>query len=1527
MGIFSPIVANAATSVGSDVTVATTTSTTVNVNSLLTDTMTATGFPADMNVLAVLSTTIGTLQETATAGLTLPTGYQSSLTTAGTTIAFAGLPAAVNAALATVQLTTPVYGGQAAISLSVTARGSNNVAYNPANGHYYEYVSSPVTWDGAFNAITGASLLDQSTVYDTSTRMSTPSASCPKTFNGMCGYFATVSTASENDFITSKVGVASAWLGGTDRKYEGVWKWADPRSPEYDKQFSDQSSSAPSRLDQTGLTHSGAGTHATGQPIAYTVGGTTYSYVNWNTSEPNNSLNNENALQILSGGGGQWNDLLENSTTMGYVVEYGGNGETLQYPTASRTITVNIPIPAPTFGTPTSAAHGFTATISNYSASYSYETVTVSAGSVSRSGSTITVSGLSPSQSATITMVAKNGTATSPNGSVTGIALAPYVAPTDYSLSFDGISQFDSTTAQVIPATGPFTVEAWVNPSEGSNTNSRTIISQGDTVGASGNRFYMKRYNGQLWYYVDGQAAENKCGLIPQGQWTHIAVTVISSQAICYLNGIAQVTTAVSGAHAIGNKFQVGGYAASVSAAAAGVNVANTKFVGKIDEVKVWNVARLAADIVATKDAAPTLSASNLRAYYDFNAGAGLWVQNTASGADAVAGSNLAILGSPSWTDNNSQQVVGGSTVTTFNRSYITSAGGWTAPSGVTSIDVLVVGGGGGGGQDGGSGGAGGGAYVATGVTISDGALLGVKVATGGNAGIYNVVPDTTPVISVANSAGGSSVLTIGSTIFTANGGAAGNGGVSGSAAAAVSGGTATGTGGTATQGASGGGGQGWGRGGGLGLPGGAGTFTNNWLGSTRTYGGGGGGGSERAGAYLSAVAVVSGGAGGGGNAGGLVSGTYVAATSGAVGTGGGGGGGLSYSASQLGKSSAAGGSGIAMIRYSAPMFSSTTPTFGNQNIGTTSAPQSVVVTNVGSAPMIFGAAAVTLAGLNSSEFSITSDTCSSATLAVNETCTATVTFSPTAVGTRVAVLQFTNNAYGNTQLVNLIGTAGVAPLVVTAPTASANYTGTTGTAFTLSIAATGGSSPLEYDVTTGVLPDGLSMDDAGNITGSPTTAGTYTVSFTVTDSLGTAVVVNSVTFTISAPPAPAPSYTPPPAPTVTPSTIPPITGGTSMNFQVPATGGTNFNVSGGSLPAGLTLNPSTGLISGTPTSSGPYSFTITVTNSSGQTTTITYSGNITAPTTPTPTTGGSTGGTTSASGTGSGNTSGAGSTTSPAALPPITPPVVLYTATPVTTGSGSATSLTGNVSVLVDGVAVTANLKPNTAGDGYELTAPGWKLNLQPLDGAGNPVPLNGNSQIVLSSNRLVGVNGDGFLPNSIVNVYLFSTPTLLGTVMTDANGKFNANFPVAESIAVGNHVIQVNGFSPTKEVRSASVGLLVDSVANIAATTKISLVKIGSTGVVPFAQAKYKIGSVQTRVINSFKFAKNPKLQVIGYASNTIGQDDIRISLDRALEVKSALQRLYPKAVITALGGGTTNNRLCAKYENRCVVVRVTK
>lgn len=79
----------------------------------------------------------------------------------------------------------------------------------------------------------------------------------------------------------------------------------------------------------------------------------------------------------------------------------------------------------------------------------------------------------------------------------------------------------------------------------------------------------------------------------------------------------------------------------------------------------------------------------------------------------------------------------------------------------------------------------------------------------------------------------------------------------------------------------------------------------------------------------------------------------------------------------------------------------------------------------------------------------------------------------------------------------------------------------------------------------------------------------------------------------------------------------------------------------------------------------------------------------------------------------------------------------------------------------------------------------------------------------------------------------------------------------------------------------------------------------------------------------LNSSTIKSDSKVQVnlVGYAQKTGTRDDLRLSLDRAIEVKKAILKIAPKVKVTTYGGGTKKVSQCKKYQNRCVVINVKK
>ncbi len=141
--------------------------------------------------------------------------------------------------------------------------------------------------------------------------------------------------------------------------------------------------------------------------------------------------------------------------------------------------------------------------------------------------------------------------------------------------------------------------------------------------------------------------------------------------------------------------------------------------------------------------------------------------------------------------------------------------------------------------------------------------------------------------------------------------------------------------------------------------------------------------------------------------------------------------------------------------------------------------------------------------------------------------------------------------------------------------TTSSLAAGTVGTAYSATLAATGGTAPYTWAVSTGTLPSGLSLSSAGVISGTPTTTASASLVFTTTDSAKNTANSAGLTLTIN-----------PATLAVSTTSLPNGTVGTAYSVPLVATGGTApyvWSLKTGTLPAGLSLSAA-GVISGTPT-------------------------------------------------------------------------------------------------------------------------------------------------------------------------------------------------------------------------------------------------------------------------------------------------------------------------------------------------------
>lgn len=175
-----------------------------------------------------------------------------------------------------------------------------------------------------------------------------------------------------------------------------------------------------------------------------------------------------------------------------------------------------------------------------------------------------------------------------------------------------------------------FTMEAWVNYS---GVNS-TILDKGNyshlwSLNANGNANKMGFYslNTGTWIYSTNS--------IPENTWTHVAITLSAGTLTFYIDGVASGSAAVTFSQD-NQPMNIGRQQPTFCAC--------NHFNGKMDELRLWNIARTPTEILANMLSTMPTNSTGLVAYYKFDEGTGTTT------ADASGnGNNGTLINNPTW--------------------------------------------------------------------------------------------------------------------------------------------------------------------------------------------------------------------------------------------------------------------------------------------------------------------------------------------------------------------------------------------------------------------------------------------------------------------------------------------------------------------------------------------------------------------------------------------------------------------------------------------------------------------------------------------------------------------------------------------------------------------------------------------------------------------------------------------------------------------------------------------------------------
>jgi len=143
-------------------------------------------------------------------------------------------------------------------------------------------------------------------------------------------------------------------------------------------------------------------------------------------------------------------------------------------------------------------------------------------------------------------------------------------------------------------------------------------------------------------------------------------------------------------------------------------------------------------------------------------------------------------------------------------------------------------------------------------------------------------------------------------------------------------------------------------------------------------------------------------------------------------------------------------------------------------------------------------------------------------------------------------------------------------------------------------------------------------------------------------------------------------------------------------------------------------------------------------------------------------------------------------------------------------------------------GLPVSVQVRAETDNRLAVIEADGWTMAIAVAgqDASVEETP-DGGASLTFVRDEAATVQGSGFMPGTRADIWLFSDPTLLGSVTIDDNGEFNGEISVdGRVVTLGEHTLQLQGVGQDGYVRSANLGVLVkDAEAELATTADVAI------------------------------------------------------------------------------------------------------
>ena len=144
-----------------------------------------------------------------------------------------------------------------------------------------------------------------------------------------------------------------------------------------------------------------------------------------------------------------------------------------------------------------------------------------------------------------------------------------------------------------------------------------------------------------------------------------------------------------------------------------------------------------------------------------------------------------------------------------------------------------------------------------------------------------------------------------------------------------------------------------------------------------------------------------------------------------------------------------------------------------------------------------------------------------------------------------------------------------------------------------------------------------------------------------------------------------------------------------------------------------------------------------------------------------------------------------------------------------------------GETALTIAGV----SSKPNITRENNQLVISSGpvRASISSIEKSGKVTPLDSDGNLRLRTGDLIKLNVGGFKPSSDVDVWLYSTPTNLGSVSVGPKGTVVATFAVPKNVDKGAHRLAVVAKLPNGKSATFAVGLYIGDVEQTSTLTRV--------------------------------------------------------------------------------------------------------